>query len=287
MSAKSAWVLEASDASFQQDVLERSRDVPVVVDFWAPWCGPCRMLGPLLEKLADEYQGKFLLAKANTEEMPQIAAAFGVESIPAVFALRDGQLIDQFVGLMPEAQIREWLAGILPTKAQELVAEAENLEVADPEAAETKFREAVELEPNNIVARTGLARVLLSRGQLDESRQILEEMASAGALSPEGERVLAELRLRGTGAAAGNLDQVRAAAEAKPGDLTLQLDLARALAAAGRHEEALETALQVVQKDRQGFGEPARELMVSVFHLLGPDSELAGDYRRKLALALY
>jgi putative thioredoxin len=287
MAAKSPWIVETTEATFQDDVVERSRKVPVVIDFWAPWCQPCRLLGPLLERLADEHQGKFVLVKANTEEIPEMAAAFGVESIPAVYALRDGALVDQFVGLMPEQQLRDWLAGILPTPAEQLLDEARTLEVADPAASESKYREAVRLAPNHVAAQTGLARVLLHRGALDESRRILEELAAAASLDREGEQVLAEIKLREQGQQAGSVEQTRAAAEANPDDLPKQLDFARALAAAGRYEEALEAAIVLAQRDRRSMGEAVREFMVSLFHLLGPDSELASNYRRKLALALY
>src|SRR5438876_7604816 len=140
---KSPWVIDARQETFQQEVVERSRGVPVVIDFWATWCQPCLLLGPILEKLADEYQGKFLLVKAETEKLPNIAAAFGVQSIPAVYGLRDGQLVDYFVGLLSEAQIRAWLDRLLPTPAEQLVAEAARLEQSDPAAAEARYREAV------------------------------------------------------------------------------------------------------------------------------------------------
>ena len=119
----SPWIIEADDATFQSDVAERSRELPVVVDFWAEWCQPCRMLSPILEKLAREFDGKFLLAKIETEKAPKIATAFGVQSIPAVYGLRDGQLVDFFAGLLPEVQIRSWIERLLPSPAEELVAE--------------------------------------------------------------------------------------------------------------------------------------------------------------------
>lgn len=287
MAAQSPWIIETTPETFQKDAVERSREVPVVIDFWAAWCQPCRMLGPILERLANEYQGKFVLVKADTEALPEIAAAFGVESIPAVFALRDGRLVDQFVGVLPESRIRTWLTGVLPSPAEQLAAEARELERTDLQAAESKYREAIQQSPNETAAQIGLARVLLRQNRLDESRRILDELASAGALGPDGEQLRAEIMLHERSKEVGSVDQARAAAEAEPENLQLQLNLARALAAAGRYEEALETALGVVQKDRRQFGEPAREFMVGVFHLLGPDSDLASAYRRKLALALY
>jgi putative thioredoxin len=287
MAAKSPWVVETTNETFRQDALERSMQVVVVVDFWAAWCAPCRALGPLLERLADEYQGRFMLVKADTQQMPEIADAFGVESIPAVFALRDGSIVDQFLGLRPEPEIRAWLNRLLPSPAEALTAEARQLECTDPHAAEAKYRKALEASPNEVSARIGLARTVLARGNVDEARQIVQELADVGALDAEGERLQAEITLRAGAAEAGGVEQAGVAAAADPEDPQLQLQLARALAAAGRHEEAMEACLRVVQMDRRGLGEPARELMVHIFHLLGPDSELASAYRRKLAVALY
>ena len=287
MSEKSPWIVETSRETFEQDVIERSKDVPVVVDFWAAWCQPCRLLGPVLEKLADELQGEFVLVKADTEQMPDVAAAFGVSSIPAVFGFRRRKVISQFIGLLPESQIREWLHRLIPGPAESLAAEARTLEQTDPEAAEARYRQAMELMPGLTSAREGLARMLLTRDQLDEARQLIEELAAAGVLDAEGEHVQAELVIALEAKQAGSVEDCRRAAEAAPGDLPLQLQLAKSLAGAGEHEKAMEICLDLIQKDRHGLGEKARELMVHVFHLLGPESELAGDFRRKLTMVLY
>jgi putative thioredoxin len=287
MTHPSPWITETTTATFQQDVLERSRDLPVVVDFWAAWCGPCRALGPILERLAEEYQGKFLLVKADTDAMPEIAAGFGVQSIPAVFALRDGQLVDQFVGVMPEPQIRAWLERILPSQAEALAVEAATLEQTDPAAAEARYRQVLESAPSELSARIGLARVLLVQGRLDEAEQTIDELASADALDAQGERVLAQIVLRRAAQEVGSSERWRTAAEADPKNLEIQWNLARALAAAGQYEAAMETCLRLVERDRRGLGEKARELMVHLFHLLGTDDELVSQYRRKLAMALY
>ena len=287
MPEESPWIVETSQETFEQDVLQRSRDVPVVVDFWAEWCQPCRLLGPLLEKLAGEFGGQFVLVKADTEKMPNVAAGFGVQSIPAVFGLRDGKLVDQFVGVLPEPQIRAWLQRLLPSRAETLVAEAKTLEPTDPEGAEAMYREAIELMPNEASARVGLARMLLAQQRLDEARQVIEELADAGVLDAEGEHVQAELAMELEAKAAGGIEPCRAAADAAPDDLEIQFKLARSLAGAGEHAEAMEICLRLIRRDRHGLGEPARELMVHIFHLLGPESELAGDYRRKLTMVLY
>lgn len=287
MATPSPWIVETSRETFEKDVLERSHTVPVVVDFWAAWCQPCRMLGPILERLADQYQGQFVLVKADTDELPDVAAGFGVQSIPAVFALRDGHLVDQFVGVLPEQQLRAWLERILPTESEALSAQAAQLEQTDPRAAEEKYRQAVAVQPNDLAARVGLARVLLAQDRVDEAQQVIEELVSANALDAEGQRVQAEIRLRREASQVGGVDQARAAALAEPSNLEFQWKLARALVAGGQYEEALQVCLRLVEKDRRGFGEQARALMVDVFHLLGPESALANEYRRKLTMALY
>jgi putative thioredoxin len=287
MSDKPPRATQTSHATFQQDVIERSREVPVVLDFWSERCQPCRLLGPLLEKLAEEFAGKFALVKANTDQMPDLAASFGVSAIPAVFAIRDARVVDQFLGLMPESQIRAWLEGILPSEAEDLTAEAQSLETTDPQTAEARYREAVELSPNDTSARAGLARLLLAQDRLEEASQTIEELATAGALDANGQKVQAELVVALEGKQAGSVDQCRAAAEASPDDPDTQLSLAKSLAAAGEHQEAMEVCLRLLSKNRHGIGEQARQLMVHVFHVLGPESQLAADYRRKLTMVLY
>lgn len=287
MAEKSPWVVETSEATFQQDVVDRSLEAPVVIDFWATWCQPCRLLGPLLEKLAEEHQGRFVLVKADVDQMPAVAASLGVQSIPAVFAVREGQIVDQFMGLLPEPQLRAWIERLLPTAAENLLDEAEMLEVVNPAEAEAKYRKAIELQPADNKAQLGLARVLLSENRLDEARTILDELAAADLLGAEGERLRADLELREQEKEVGGVEPARAAAAAEPDNLQLQLNLAKALSVANQFEEALDLALGLVEKDRAGVGEEARKLMVQIFHLLGPESPVANDYRRKLTMLLY
>jgi putative thioredoxin len=282
----SPWILEADEKTFQQDVVERSRDVLMLIDFWAPWCQPCQLLGPILEKLARDYDGKFLLVKANTEKMPNIAAAFGVESIPAVFALGEGKLVDFFVGLKREAQLRAWIDRLLPSPAQQLVSEARLLEATDPAAAEAKYLEASQLDANLPSAKIGLAALLLKTGRHDETQTILDELERRGFLEPEAERVKAELHLKASGTGTVDVQPLRQAVAADPKDFAARLALAEALGQQGQYEEALELALAAVSSGKKDFVEPARKLMVDIFHLLPDDSELVTTYRRRLSTAL-
>jgi putative thioredoxin len=287
MTIASHWIKETTDETFAQDVLERSKDLPVVVDFWAAWCQPCRLLAPLLEKLATDYDGKFLLVKADTEACPVATSQCGVQSIPAVFGFRDGQPIDAFVGVLPEEQLKMWIDRLLPTEAETRVAEARVLEASDPLAAEAKYREAIAADGELATAKIGLAALLLAQGRINESGELIAALERRGYLEPEAEKVKAGLDLQTKAAESGSVDQCRAAVAAHPDDHALKLQLAETLAAAGQYEEALQTALKLVQDHKPKFGEPARKIMVDIFQLLPDDSELTSTYRRKLSAALY
>jgi putative thioredoxin len=280
-------VIEATVENFQREVIERSYEVPVVVDFWAAWCAPCRALGPVLERLATEYAGKFVLVKADTELLPEIAGGFGVRSIPAVFGLRDGQAVDGFLGAQPEAVVREWLDRLMPSPAEQIAAEARRLEPDDPKAAEARYRAALDLEPDSPTTLLGLARVSVRQGRFDEARTLIRTLEGRGYFDPQVDSVKAELELQAQATGTGGVAAARAALAARPDDPALRLELAETLAASGQHEEALELALALVEEHRKDVSESARQLMVNVFHVLPPESELVSEFRRRLSLALY
>lgn len=280
--SQSQWVVDVGDHDFETAVLEQSRTTPVVVDFWAPWCGPCRTIGPLLERLADEHAGGFILAKVNVDEAPAVAQAFGIQSIPAVKGFRDGMLVGEFVGAQPEPTVRTLLDLLLPTAADRLVAGAATLA---PEAAEPPLREALALEPRHAGALIALARVLAQRGESAEALRLIDLVAPPSPLLAEAERLAAELRMQGDGA--GDEAALRARVAAQPDDLQARLDLGRTLAALGRHEDALAELLAVVQRDRQFADDGARKAMVDLFAVLGSDHPLTERFRSELAKALF
>ena len=244
------------------------------------------MLGPVLEKLARDYDGKFLLAKVDTDTESELALQFGVRSIPAVFAVRDGNAVDGFVGIQSEAVIRGWIDRLLPTPAETLANSARLLERSDPKAAEEKYSAAAAIDPELTQAQVGLARIALNQGRLEEGQARILGLEKRGFLEPEAEKLKAELMLRLQAELVGSVEAVRVALAANSDDPNLKFQLAEALAATGQYADALALCLALVEQDRKRIGEKARQTMVAIFQLLPPDSELVTEYQRQLSLVL-
>lgn len=275
-------VINATSTTFENEVTLRSQQVPVVVDFWAPWCAPCRALGPVLEKLAQEYAGRFILVKANSDELPEAAAKFNVQGIPAVYAVVGGEVVDFFSGAIPESMVRQWLDRVLSVAALQ---EAKRAEAKSPAEAEQRYRALLADDPKSFEARIGLARAFFAQDRLPEAREIVSELEKRGFLEPEAQKLKASLDLRNMEGA--DVQKLRSTAEAHPEDSAAQYELAQAFAGAQQYEEALKVLLALVERDRKGVGEQARKLMVEIFQALPDDSDLTAQYRRKLSLALY
>ena len=281
MEGTSPYISDVTTAEFQSDVLVRSREVPVLVDFWAEWCGPCRTLSPLLERMTNDAGGAFELAKVDVDANPELSAQFLVQSIPTVVAIKNGREVNRFTGAIPEAAIAEFLTTVLPTELDLAVDEARTALIeGDSERAEGLLREVLDRKADHQDAGTSLAALLIDRGDVDEALIVL------GKLVPDGDvdRLQAAARLRRS--TTDDISELEAAAVASPDDDDAQLDLARALAAHAEFEPALDRLLAIVK--RRGPGkEPARQAMVDIFGVLGDDHPLTSTYRRQLAAALY
>jgi putative thioredoxin len=285
--ASSAWIVDVTEVNFEREVLERSKEAPVVVDFWAPWCGPCQMLGPVLERLVNERQGEVRLAKINVDVAQQLAAAFSIQSIPAIKAFRDGQLIFEFVGVLPEAQLREVFDRLRPSEADNLAKEAQEQEATDSTAAEQKYRKSLELDREHEASLVGLARVLLARGQDADVSSLLDRALAGGEQAGEVSRLRGILALKERAREFGDEASLRNRLAAEPGNAALHHQLGTVLAASGKYPEALEELLSAAREDKKLANEKVKEVMVQVFHVVGVRSPLAEEYRDKLTRVLY
>jgi putative thioredoxin len=274
--------------TFREDVIQQSQVRPVVVDFWAEWCAPCKQLIPMLEKLTEEAKGAFCLVKVNVDECPEIAGAFGVQSIPFVVAMVDGQPVSHFAGIQTEPQLREWMQGFMPSPSAEAFEQGQQHEAdGSLELAEASYRKASDLEPEAAEFRIAHVRVLIELNRDQEAREIIDELNKRGFLEPEAQALVAQLDIRSQVEESGGVTEAKKALEANPSDLTLQLRLAEAYGADSRFEEACEMLLEIVKADRAVVGVQAKEVMVGLLTVMGPKSKLASDFRRKLATAFY
>ncbi|HUW75285.1 MAG TPA: tetratricopeptide repeat protein [Gallionella sp.] len=280
---------DVSQADFEEQVVAASFQQPVVIDFWAPWCAPCKVLKPILEKLADEYGGKFKLAKVNSDENQEISARYAVRGIPSVKAMVDGKIVNEFTGALPEGSVREWLEKFIPSPAEELRREAQRMvDAGDLDGALQKLTEAAKLEPNNEVVRVDSAEILLAQGNADEAQRLLDTLRDIDILKDA--RVLqlkAQVRLAEMKEEGGSEASLAAAIAANENDLEARLKLANVLIAANRTAEGMDQLLEIVRRDR-GFREDiGRKTLLDVFNLLGGQGDLVSEYRRKLSGLLY
>ena len=283
----SPFIQETTAEKFEQDVVVRSQDLPIVIDFWAPWCDPCRQLTPLLEKLVIEDGGRWLLVKVNIDDCQELAQGFGVESIPLLIAFLDGQPVDSAPGVLTEEQLREWLARFVPSAASVLVSDGEALEADEPAKAAAKYREALVLEPDNAELKIRLARVAMTLDDTAGAAALVGELEQRGFLEPEAQALKDQLGITSSASLSGGVTEARKAAEESPGEEDLQLKLAEALAAERQFEEAFEVCLGIVQRDRDGLGQDARDALVTFFGMPTANPELVSTARRRLATLLY
>ncbi|MGH6876285.1 MAG: thioredoxin [Rhizomicrobium sp.] len=291
--APGAPIKDGSIESFAADVLEASRQVPVIVDFWAPWCGPCKQLGPALEKVVKEANGAVRLVKINIDENPEIARQLRIQSIPAVYAFRDGQPVDGFMGAVPESQIRAFVQQLTggaagQSHADDILATADEAHAAgDVAGAAQAYGHVLQEEPGHPRAVAGLARCYLKSGDIERARKTLGLVRPDGVSDEAIRTVDAELKLREQAASAGDSAPLLARLQTNPDDHQARFDLALALDAKGDRDAAIRELLELVRRDRKWNDEAARKHLVTFFEALGPTDARTLAARRQLSSILF
>ena len=286
-------IKNGSTATFMADVVDASHDQAVIVDFWAPWFGPCKQLGPALEKAVREANGAVRMVKINIDENPEIAQQMRIQSIPAVYAFKNGRPVDGFVGAVPDSQVKQFVkrlggaAGPSPVE-QALAMAKETLAGGDANSAAAIYSQVLQHEPDNLEALAGLARAAVIRKEFAKARQLLERVPAAQASNAEVAAARAALELAEAGAkAAGATDQLRARLAQNAGDHEARSELAAALFAAGQREQAVDELLELVKRDRNWNEQAGRKQLVKFFEAMGPTDPLTLSARRRLSSLLF
>jgi len=285
-------------ATFAADVLEASREVPVIVDFWAPWCGPCKQLGPMLEKAVTEADGAVRMVKVNIDENPEIAQQLRIQSIPTVFAFKDGQPVDGFMGALPESQIKAFVSGLTggghdhggPGHSEEVLAiAAEALAAGDINNAAQAYGHVLQDDPGNPKAVAGLATCYLKSGDIERAKTTLQLVRPDGAADEAIRAAEAELKLLESAnqAPRGEVEVLKAKLAADANDHQARFDLALALDSGGDRDAALTELLEIVRRDRKWNDDAARQHIVTLFEAMGPTDPRTLDARRKLSAILF
>lgn len=285
-------IFDTDAVAFMSEVVDASKTVPVIVDFWAPWCRPCKQLGPLLEKLVRQYGGKVKLAKINVDNNQELAAQFQIQSIPAVYAFKDGRPADGFMGVLPEYQIKQFidrLTGGGGSPLDEALAEADAfLAENNAEDALAVYQEVLAQDPEHIKAAAGVLKAQMALGQDEAARTLLAGLSDQLKKAPDIAGVQAALELKAASAGAGDqLQELEAKVAADPKDMQARLDLATARYGAGDRERAMDELLEMVRQDRAWNEQAARKQLVKFFEALGPTDPLTLQGRRRLSSILF
>jgi len=282
-------VIDVTEQDFEKEVLEASRKVPVLVDFWAAWCGPCRVLGPLLEKAVEERQGEVLLAKVNSDENPNLGARYGIQSIPTVLAFVNGNPANGFMGAIPDAAIRRFIDDVLPKEADKIARKAAESESAGryDEALE-RYRDGLRKDPSHPGSLIGRLRTLVRLERWKEAEEAHRKMPGTVQLEPEVQTLKTRLDFANTRETDGaSIAELQKKVQADPDDLESRDRLASLYAAGKLYREALDEWLAIVRRDRRFQEDGARKKMIQIFELIDPRGPLAEEFREKLARVIY
>ncbi len=294
---KQPLIKNADIATFAADVLDASMEVPIIVDFWAPWCGPCKQLGPLLERAVTDAKGAIRLVKVNIDENPEIAQQLRIQSIPTVYAFYQGQPVDGFMGAIPESQIKTFVQTLITASSggaaeaaaadDALMRAAEALSKRDLAGAAQLFGQVLQEDPGNPKAVAGLARCYLESGDIERAKKTLQ-LVRPDAKNDETFRAIeAELSLRDRAKESGDLGPLRAKLEANPADLETRFALAQALDAKGAREEAIDELLEIIRRERKWNEDAARKQLITLFEAMGPTDPRTIAARRRLSALLF
>ncbi|WP_099867185.1 thioredoxin [Pararhizobium haloflavum] len=288
-------IKDTTTAKFMADVVQESRNQPVLVDFWAPWCGPCKQLTPVLEKAVRAAGGRVKLVKLNIDEHPAIPGQMGVQSIPAVFAFADGQPVDGFMGALPESQINAFIDKIAGPAGKDEKAQIdavidqarERLAAGDVAGAAQLFQAVVQHDAENLPAKAGLAECLIASGRDDEAKALLDGLDEKARAHPDIARILAAQALEAEAADLGDPEALRARIEADPSDFDARMELAKILNVRGRRDEAAEQLLAIMKADRSWQDDGGRRELLTFFEAWGPADPATLSARRKLSSILF
>tara|TARA_B100001989_G_scaffold118641_1_gene83620 strand:+ start:645 stop:1577 length:933 start_codon:yes stop_codon:yes gene_type:complete len=293
---KDSVIIEVITENFMTDVIEKSKETPVIVDFWAPWCEPCKQLTPVIEKIVREKNGNVILAKMNIDESPEVAQQLKIQSIPAVMAFNEGQPVDGFIGVQPEKNITEFINKISSLKnssaiEENIIAGKKYINDGDIETASLVFSEILKIEPENISAKSMLARCLLRNNQIDEAENIINNLPTSAESNQDFISVRSEVEIfknaKNNPISNEQEDKLRGDIDKNPNNQQLKLDLAKLLLAKGENENAINELLKIIEFDPKWNDGEARKQLIEIFNILGNENILVTEGRKKLSTMLF
>ncbi len=284
----SPYILNVTAEDFQTSVIDNSFKQPVLLDFWAEWCQPCQALIPVLSKLAEEYNGAFVLAKVNSDEQGELAAQAGVRSLPTVKLVINGQIVNEFMGALPESEVRQFLEPYITTEADTILDEAmQAYEQGKEQDALDMLNQALANDPQNAKLKINIAKLVANQGDHDSATALLDTLSDEQANEPEVKELKAQLKLVNQLKDAGDPNELKQRIEKDPDDLEALLKLSKFMTASGEYQEAMELLIKIMIKDRAYEGGAARQGLIDIFDMLGHENELVKKYRRKMFSMLH